>query len=480
MAALRSTDENPGNSIPESGADDEAEGLPSVGDEAEGLPSASGPAEVRVPQGRLGRMARLGAFALSAGASAIRRAASSSEGAARANEEAAAQAAKVLGNLRGLAAKMGQMASYVDGLVPEDKRDAFEASLKMLRSQAPRSSAVDIRRAIENELEAPIDRLFSEWDDVPIASASIGQVHRARFAWGGHPLDGVEVAVKVQHPGIKKAVESDLASAAILEGLGAMGGARRFDTKGNLAVLRERFREELDYGLEASRLVAFQEIHRGDPRIQIPRLIAERSSRGVLTTELVRGAQLEEVMTEDEAMRRQWAETLWRYVFKGNLVGGMFNADPHPGNYLFQDDGRIAFLDYGCVQVIPERRVPEARALHRAAIARDEHEFERRVKRLLDTKPGGLEKLAVAYSRYCFEPLFASPHHITRAYAAELVDRMKSMAMSARKLPDDQIFSMPPEMLFMNRLQFGFYSVLARLDVEVDYARVESEFLTGD
>ncbi len=470
MAALRSTDENPGNSIPESGAVDEAEGLPSAG----------GPAEVRVPQGRLGRMARLGAFALSAGASAIRRAASSSEGAARANEEAAAQAAKVLGNLRGLAAKMGQMASYVDGLVPEDKRDAFEASLKMLRSQAPRSSVVDIRRAIENELEAPIDRLFSEWDDVPIASASIGQVHRARIALDGHPLDGVEVAVKVQHPGIKKAVESDLASAAILEGLGAMAGARRFDTKGNLAVLRERFREELDYDLEASRLVAFREIHRGDPQIQIPRLIAERSSRGVLTTELVRGALLEDVMTEDEAMRRQWAETLWRYVFKGNLVGGMFNADPHPGNYLFQDDGRIAFLDYGCVQVIPERRVPEARALHRAAIARDEREFERRVKRLLDTKPGGLEKLAVAYSRYCFEPLFASPHHITRAYAAELVDRMKSMAMSARKLPDDQVFSMPPEMLFMNRLQFGFYSVLARLDVEVDYARVESEFLTGD
>lgn len=471
MAALRSTDENPGKSIPERSAADEAE---------EELSSAGGPAEVRVPQGRLGRMARLGAFALSAGASAIRRAASSSEGAARANEEAAAQAAKVLGNLRGLAAKMGQMASYVDGLVPEDKRDAFEASLKMLRSQAPRSSVVDIRRAIENELEAPIDRLFSEWDDVPIASASIGQVHRARIALDGHPLDGVEVAVKVQHPGIKKAVESDLASAAILEGLGAMAGARRFDTKGNLAVLRERFREELDYGLEASRLVAFQEIHRGDPRIQIPRLIAERSSRGVLTTELVRGALLEDVMTEDEAMRRQWAETLWRYVFKGNLVGGMFNADPHPGNYLFQDDGRIAFLDYGCVQVIPERRVPEARALHRAAIARDEHEFERRVKRLLDTKPGGLEKLAVAYSRYCFEPLFASPHHITRAYAAELVDRMKSMAMSARKLPDDQVFSMPPEMLFMNRLQFGFYSVLARLDVEVDYARVESEFLTGD
>ena len=99
------------------------------------------------------------------------------------------------------------------------------------------------------------------------------------------------------------------------------------------------------------------------------------------------------------------------------------------------------------------------------------------VSALLDTKPGELEKLARAYSRLCFEPLFQSPYRVTRSYAASLVDAMKSMAMTARKLPDDQVFGMPPEMLFMNRLQFGFYSVLARLDVEVDYAAVEARFL---
>jgi hypothetical protein len=129
------------------------------------------------------------------------------------------------------------------------------------------------------------------------------------------------------------------------------------------------------------------------------------------------------------------------------------------------------------VQVIPEKRRPAARALHRAAVERDEDEFNRRVSALLDTKPGELEKLARGYSRLCFEPLFASPHRITRSYAASLVDAMKSMALTARKLPDEQVFAMPPEMLFMNRLQFGFYSVLARLDVEVDYAKVEAEFL---
>jgi predicted unusual protein kinase regulating ubiquinone biosynthesis (AarF/ABC1/UbiB family) len=390
---------------------------------------------------------------------------------------AADRAADVLGTMRGLAAKVGQMASYVDGIVPESKRDAFEASLKVLRAQAPRSSAQQIRGVVEAELGAPIDRLFAAFDDEPIASASIGQVHRARLP--DDVMGGIEVAVKVQHPGIRKAVDSDLANAGILEGMGAMLGARRFDTKTHLAVLRERFREELDYALEAERLVAFTRVHEGDPTIRIPRLVAERSAASVLTAELVHGRSLEDVLDEPEQARRAWAETLWRFVFKGNLVGGMFNADPHPGNYLFQDDGRIAFLDYGCVQVIPHRRRPHAHALHRAAVARDESAFAERVSLLIDARPGALETLARAYSRLCFEPLFSSPYRITRTYAASLVDAMKSMAMATRKLPDSEVFAMPGEMLFMNRLQFGFYSVLARLDVEVDYATVEGRFLPG-
>ncbi|MBX3186385.1 MAG: AarF/ABC1/UbiB kinase family protein [Labilithrix sp.] len=427
-----------------------------------------------VPKGRLGRMARLAALGLKTGAGAVlARATGNDDGKAVAD-----QAAEVLGNLRGLAAKVGQMASYVDGLVPESKRDAFEASLRVLRAQAPRSSAAAVKRVVEDELGAPLDRLFASFDDEPIASASIGQVHRARLH--DDVMGGVEVAVKVQHPGIRKAVESDLANAGILEGMGAMLGSRRFDSKAHLAIIRERFREELDYALEAERLSAFRRLHEGDPTIRVPALVAERSAASVITTELVRGRSFEEAAEADEASRRAWAETLWRFVFKGNLVGGMFNADPHPGNYLFDDEGRITFLDYGCIQVIPEKKRGYARALHRAALVRDEDDFAERVSLLLDAKPGALEVEARAYSRLCFEPLFASPYRITRGYAASLVGAMKTLAMAARKLPDDEIFTMPAEMLFMNRLQFGFYSVLARLDVEVDYAAVERAFLPDD
>jgi predicted unusual protein kinase regulating ubiquinone biosynthesis (AarF/ABC1/UbiB family) len=407
--------------------------------------------EKKVPGGRLSRIARLATLGLQTGAGALLGRQDDGKGAAD-------RAAEVL-----------------DGLVPESKRDAFEASLKVLRTQAPRSSASQVRAVIEKELGAPIDQLFIEFDDDPIASASIGQVHRARLP--EQVMGGMEVAVKVQHPGIRKAVDSDLANAGILESMGAMLGARRFDTKTQLAVLRERFREELDYALEAERLSAFGRLHQGDPKIQIPRLVAERSSASVLTAQLVHGRSLEGIMGEPEDDRRAWGETLWRYVFKGNLVGGMFNADPHPGNYLFQDDGRIAFLDYGCVQVIPEHRRPQARALHRAAVARDEAEFARCVSLLLEARPGRMETLARAYSRLCFNPLFESPYRITRTYAASLVDEMKGMAMAVRKVPEAEVFSMPGEMLFMNRLQFGFYSVLARLDVEIDYAEVESRFL---
>jgi predicted unusual protein kinase regulating ubiquinone biosynthesis (AarF/ABC1/UbiB family) len=424
--------------------------------------------EKKVPGGRLGRIARLAKLGLQTGAGAVL-------GRNDDGQAAAERAADVLGTMRGLAAKVGQMASYVDGLVPESKRAAFETSLKVLRAQAPRSSAAQVRAVIEKELGAPVDELFVEFDDVPIASASIGQVHRARLP--EDVMGGIEVAVKVQHPGIRKAVDSDLANAGILESMGAMLGARRFDTKTQLAVIRARFREELDYALEAERLSAFRRLHEGDPTIRIPRLVAERSAASVLTAELVHGESLESVMGEPESARRAWGETLWRFVFKGNLVGGMFNADPHPGNYLFQEDGRIAFLDYGCVQVIPEARRPQAHALHRAAVARDEGEFARCVSLLLDARPGEMEKLARAYSRLCFNPLFDSPYRITRSYAASLVDEMKGMAMAARKLPEAEVFSMPGEMLFMNRLQFGFYSVLARLDVEIDYATVESHFL---
>jgi len=411
----------------------------------------------------MGRFVRLAGLGARTGASLLL---------SRGTESAAERAADVLGTLRGVAAKLGQMASYVDGVVPEGQRDAYEAALRKLREQAPTSSSAEIRAVVEEELGAPIAELFADWEDEAVASASIGQVHRARL------FDGRVVAVKVQHSGIARAVESDLENVGMLESLIGTIVPKGVNSHGVLEEVKERFREELDYRLEAQRQRQFAEIFRDDPQIRVPAVIGERSSLRVLTSEFVEGGRLDDAAGAPESERRAYAEALWRFVFKGNLVGGMFNADPHPGNYVFQPDGRIAFLDFGCVQPITEKRMAPARALHRAAVERNDAEFAEQVRRIMETRGGLYEDLAIAYSRRCFEPLFGSPYRVSREYVRGLVVEIGEMKRVLFKKGGNFV-PLPPGMLFMNRLQFGFYSVLARLDVEVDYAEVERAFMAG-
>jgi predicted unusual protein kinase regulating ubiquinone biosynthesis (AarF/ABC1/UbiB family) len=417
--------------------------------------------ERKLPKGRVGRLARMAALGARTGASLVL---------SKNGEGAAKQAAEVLGTLRGLAAKVGQMASYVDGFVPEQHRQAYESALTKLRNAAPTSSPEEVKSTIESELGAPIDRLFAEWEETPFASASIGQVHRARLE------DGREVAVKVQHSGIQSAVESDLANAGILESMVRTLGPKNTGSKQTLAEISARFREELDYRHEAEQQRWFQQFHADDPYVHIPAVILERSGRRVITSELVSGLTLEEAAAGGESERVAWATTLWRFVFRGNLVGGRFNADPHPGNYFFAPNGHVTFIDFGCVQPIPPENQRAARRIHLAAIRGDEAEFEQAARALLGLKGGSYEEFALGYTRACFEPLFASPFHLTREYVTKLVSdigeaKKQVLKKHARFVP------LPPGMALMNRLQFGFYSVLSRLDVAVDYREIEREFL---
>ena len=416
----------------------------------------------KVPEGRLGRFARMASVGLRSGTSLL---------VSKDGDSAAKHAAEVFGTLRGLAAKVGQMASYVDGVVPEKHRDAYETAMKGLRAAAPTSSAAEIRAMVESELGAPIDRLFAAWNDAPLASASIGQVHHATLN------DGRQVAVKVQHPGIVRAIDADLANAGMLSGLVTVMGGRRFNAKAQLEVVRARFREELDYRLEAERIEKFRAIHAGDETVRVLSIVADRCSTRVLTTEFVDGVGFDQACAASDEQKRAWAQTMWRFVFKGTLVGGVFNADPHPGNYIFHEGGAVTFLDFGCVQAIPKSDQRNARRMHRAAIAVDQVEFDDAARALIGMKPGELGERSLSYIRLCFQPLFHRPYRLTRPYASSLVEQMKELAVVARKAPLDEFFDLAPDMLFMNRLQFGFYSVLARFDVDVDYAAVEEAFL---
>ena len=420
--------------------------------------------ERELPTGRLGRFARLASTGLRVGVGALL------DKDARA---AALHTAEVLGSLRGLAAKVGQMASYVDGVIPEGQREHYEVAMKGLRAATPQSLPAEVRALVTAELGAAPEALFAEWGAAPIASASIGQVHRARLH------DGRAVAVKVQHPGVAAAVESDLSNGSILTSMASSLGMKRHDPDAVFAVIKERFREELDYAHEADNQRAFAAHFAGDALIRVPAVIDDRSTRRVLTMEFVEGRSFDEAVLAPREQREAWARTLWRYVFSAVLGAGYFNADPHPGNFLFGEDGAVAVLDFGCVQRVPDDNRRHARGMHRAAVAGDEAAFRRSLGLMMGAKPGRMEALCAEYVRAAFRPLFEAPFHMTRPYAASLVEGMRHLAKESRAIPDAEFYTMPSEMTFMNRLQFGFYSLLARLDVTIDYAAIQREILAG-
>lgn len=409
---------------------------------------------VPVPKSRLARLARVTAAGV------------------RARAGQSAEVAELLGALRGFPAKLGQIAAYVDGVVPHDG-EAWAASLGALFADGPRSDPAEIRRLIEAELGAPVGRLFTRFEDEPIASASIGQVHRAQLA------DGRVVAVKVQHPGVAEAIQSDVGNLGLAGRAAALLRADRLNAGLLIGELAAHLRQELDYRAEAANQERFRAFHAGDSHIRVPAVIAERSASRVLTTEFVDGLDLAVAAEAPEAERATWCQTLWRFVYKGAVLGGMFNADPHPGNYRFGPRGQVFFLDFGCVEFLNDVQMSADEALHRAALAGDELAFAAAVGGLLGLRGGPQHTRAVGQLRAMFEPLFRSPFRITRPFAAGLLRQMGENTAAARR-SREPLAPLPKGALMMNRLQFGFYSVLARLDAEVDYAAIERAFLGAE
>jgi len=377
----------------------------------------------------------------------------------------------LLGQLRGIATKLGQMLSYVDGLVPPEHRDAFEKTMGKLQSATPASPPEEIRALIRQEFGKEPSELFATWEDKPIASASIGQVHRAITH------DGKEVAVKVHHPGIVGALEADLQNAGAMEMILSLLGSSKFETGRLMDEIKERFREELDYKLEAERIDMFRDIHKDDPTIRIPEVYHEFSTGRVLTTEFIRGMSYDEARQASPELREAWCETLWRFVYKAILLHGVFNADPHPGNYFFHEDGKVTFVDFGCVQRMPKPRQDAAVRMHWGASHGDRDMFEQACRDIADCEGGLYERIVCEYLESYFRPITESPFYLSADYAAEMVRKFKKDYAHAMRNYKDGFVAMPEGLLFINRLEFGFFSILARLDVTVDYKKVDTAYL---
>jgi predicted unusual protein kinase regulating ubiquinone biosynthesis (AarF/ABC1/UbiB family) len=249
--------------------------------------------------------------------------------------------ARELGNMKGAIMKAGQMVSFIaEGLPPE-----AQAALATLQADVPPMAPSLAARVVREELGDEPERLFLDWDPVPVAAASIGQVHRAVLG------DGRIVAVKVQYPGVDRAIRSDLDNAEMLYGMFSALAMRNLDVRALVDELRSRMADELDYTIEARCQAEMAAIYAGHPFIHVPSVVPERSARRVLTSEWVDGLRWEDFLAgATEETRQRAAEVVFRFAQGSVHAHGVFNGDPHPGNYLFHRDGSVTFLDFGLVK----------------------------------------------------------------------------------------------------------------------------------
>ncbi|NLT07563.1 MAG: AarF/ABC1/UbiB kinase family protein [Solirubrobacterales bacterium] len=291
--------------------------------------------------------------------------------AARRQAEAAEQILEVLGNMKGAAMKVGQVASFIDtGAFPEEFQARIQEKLAELRDSAPRVPFEQMRKVLEGDLGTAIDEAFAEFDPEAVAAASIGQVYRARLHDDGGRLGGREVAVKVQYPGVAQAVRSDLQNLGLLMRV-AKRIAPGMDAKAMTAEIKERLTDELDYEQEAQSQRAMARAWRGHPFVVIPEVATDLSGERVLVTEWVEGRPFEEVTGMEAAERDRFGEIVYRF-FAGSLYrNGHFSGDPHPGNYRLLADGRVAFLDFGMTKRVDAGYLAREAAVLDAGMAGD-------------------------------------------------------------------------------------------------------------
>jgi predicted unusual protein kinase regulating ubiquinone biosynthesis (AarF/ABC1/UbiB family) len=375
-----------------------------------------------------------------------------------------------LGQMRGAAMKVGQVLSTIDFVaIPESEREEFKATLASLRDDVPPLSFRRMERLLREELGGPLSEHFADFEQEAFAAASIGQVHRAVTT------EGKRVAVKVQYPGVAEAVETDLRNLQVLLPL-VKRLAPGLDVKALAGELRERIAEELDYELEAQNHRAMARAWRGHPYAHVPAVDTSRSSRRVLVTELLEGRRFGAVQALPEAERDRFAEIVFRFFF-GSLVRlRRASGDPHPGNYLLLDDGRVGFLDFGLMRMIDADYLAGERALAAAVVAGDAAE----VYALLSSlgylpEPDGFDPDRLlaqlqTLGEWYFEPGF---RRITPGYVSELTERGAPGSPFFDELRRETI---PPQALLLRRMEGLVLSTLGELHAGADWAAIGQEY----
>jgi predicted unusual protein kinase regulating ubiquinone biosynthesis (AarF/ABC1/UbiB family) len=399
----------------------------------------------------------------------------------RRHEDIADNALSVLGELRGGAMKIGQLASFIDvDLIPPEYRTVYQEKLAQLRDAAPPMSWNKIKTVLEREWDEPVESLFEDFEHEAIAAASIGQVHRAVLPGGRL------VAVKIQYPEIADALQADLGTAAGLTAIAtpmAKAMMPGLEPRMLIGEVRELVLEELDYELEAQHQRTFARAYRGHPFIHVPDVLTTLSRRRVLVSDWVDGIRFKEMQQLPEADRDRIGEILMRFYFHSMYYAGRFNTDSHPGNFLLREDGSVSFLDFGNVKVCRPEWLRGGNRAMRAVIEGDREAFLDAVVDLgyvhrrerLDVDWLIRQVLLAGEWFLRDQELRVEPEYVARLIAQAMDPQL--IAHGVRVARDLQI---PPEEIWYRRVEIGVFAVLGQLRAQANWHRIAREHIYGE
>jgi predicted unusual protein kinase regulating ubiquinone biosynthesis (AarF/ABC1/UbiB family) len=375
----------------------------------------------------------------------------------------------LLGQLKGVPMKIGQMISLHEKLLP----DEVVRVLRTLQQNAPSVAFEDILEMVKREL-GPRFSLIRSIDDTPLAAASIGQVHRAVLA------NGAPIALKIQYPGIDDVIRADLKN---LKGLLTLlfSMFSKMDMDVIWEEVKDRMMEELDYEKEAENMRRTARLFENDRQIIIPKVIDEVSSRHVLAMELVCGISPDQATEGDfpEDLKNTWARVMVRLILKGLFSFRFLHADPNIANFAFLPDGRVIVYDFGCMKEVPDSLRTSYVRLVRAFLDQDYERLPLLLKSMGVHRSGGepVSREIIAEFVDVLQEIFHPDTFYRFGDDEKIYGRLYEIGN--RHISESMNLVFPKDIIFIDRTFGGHFGNLCRLGARADWRKILTEYVAG-